>query len=78
MAKDKTNDKAAKEAEAKAAAGTDDGKSKALSMALEQIEKQFGKVKLVTIDEEFGGWTKAQKEHFADGALFDQLYVPNK
>ncbi len=43
-----------------------------------EFEKQFGKVKLVTIDEEFGGWTKAQKEHFADGALFDQLYVPNK
>ncbi len=51
MAKDKTNDKAAKEAEAKAAAGTDDGKSKALSMALEQIEKQFGKGSIMKLGE---------------------------
>ncbi|MDD2701296.1 MAG: sulfate ABC transporter substrate-binding protein [Sideroxydans sp.] len=37
--------------------------------------KQFPKVKtLVTIDGEFGGWAKAQKEHFADGGVFDQIY----
>jgi len=36
--------------------------------------KQFGKVHLFTIDEEFGGWQKAQKTHFADGAVFDQIY----
>ncbi|MCR5698148.1 MAG: sulfate ABC transporter substrate-binding protein [Treponemataceae bacterium] len=30
-------------------------------------------VKLVTIND-FGGWAKAQKEHFADGAIFDQIY----
>jgi sulfate/thiosulfate-binding protein len=34
----------------------------------------FSHVKLFTIDEEFGGWTKAQKRHFADGGVFDQLY----
>ena len=34
----------------------------------------FANVKLFTIDEEFGGWTKAQKRHFADGGVFDQLY----
>jgi sulfate transport system substrate-binding protein len=34
----------------------------------------FAKVKLFTVDEEFGGWTKAQKRHFADGGVFDQLY----
>jgi sulfate/thiosulfate-binding protein len=34
----------------------------------------FSKVKLFTIDEEFGGWTQAQKRHFADGGVFDQLY----
>jgi sulfate/thiosulfate-binding protein len=34
----------------------------------------FSSVKLFTIDEEFGGWTKAQKRHFADGGVFDQLY----
>ena len=39
---------------------------------------QFPKVKLFTIDEVFGGWTKAQKEHFADGGFFDQIYQPGK
>jgi sulfate/thiosulfate transport system substrate-binding protein len=39
---------------------------------------QFPKVKLFTIDEVFGGWTKAQKEHFSDGSLFDQIYQPSK
>ena len=38
--------------------------------------KQFGKVNLVTIDEVFGGWRNAQKVHFADGGVFDQIYVP--
>jgi sulfate/thiosulfate-binding protein len=32
------------------------------------------KLDLVTIDGEFGGWDKAQKEHFAEGGTFDQLY----
>jgi sulfate transport system substrate-binding protein len=34
----------------------------------------FPKLELVTVDSEFGGWTKAQKTHFADGGLFDQIY----
>ena len=29
---------------------------------------------LFTIDDVFGGWTKAQKEHFAEGGIFDQIY----
>lgn len=37
---------------------------------------QFGEVKTFTIDDVFGGWTKAQKEHFADGGIFDQIYKP--
>jgi sulfate/thiosulfate-binding protein len=37
---------------------------------------QFPKINLVTIDEVFGGWKKAQAVHFADGALFDQIYQP--
>ena len=37
--------------------------------------KQFPKLNLVTIDQAFGGWTKASKAHFADGASFDQIYV---
>jgi sulfate transport system substrate-binding protein len=35
----------------------------------------FPKVKLFTIDETFGGWRKAQKTHFADGGVFDQIYL---
>ena len=34
----------------------------------------FPSLKLVTIDEEFGGWQKAQATHFADGGIFDQIY----
>ena len=37
-------------------------------------QSQFPKLRLVTIDEAFGGWTKAQAEHFADGGTFDQIY----
>ena len=35
---------------------------------------QFAKVKLITIDQVFGGWQKAQKTHFEDGGIFDQIY----
>jgi sulfate transport system substrate-binding protein len=34
----------------------------------------FAKVELFTIDDVFGGWTKAQHEHFSDGGIFDQIY----
>jgi len=34
----------------------------------------FPKVPLVTVDEVFGGWTKAQATHFADGGTFDQIF----
>ena len=37
---------------------------------------RFPKVELVSIDKDFGGWSKAQKEFFADGAIFDQIYRP--
>ena len=36
----------------------------------------FNQVKLVGIDQEFGGWTKAQQTHFADGGVFDQIFQP--
>jgi len=39
---------------------------------------QFSKVNLFTIDDVFGGWQKAQKTHFADGGVFDQIYAPAK
>ncbi|BBE51650.1 Sulfate-binding protein [Ferriphaselus amnicola] len=37
--------------------------------------KNFPKLNLITIDGAFGGWTKAQKEHFADGGVFDRIYT---
>ncbi len=47
---------------------------------LEAVAKKyaatFPKINLITIDEVFGGWQKAQKLHFADGGLFDQIYQP--
>jgi sulfate transport system substrate-binding protein len=42
--------------------------------ALEKWSKNFPKINLVTIDKDFGGWTKAQKTHFDDGGTFDQVY----
>ncbi|MDY0873417.1 sulfate ABC transporter substrate-binding protein [Dongia rigui] len=39
-------------------------------------EKDFPKVNLITIDDTFGGWKKAQPEHFGDGGTFDQIYQP--
>jgi sulfate/thiosulfate transport system substrate-binding protein len=36
--------------------------------------RQFPKLKLVTIDDTFGGWARAQKTHFSDGGIFDQIY----
>jgi len=38
--------------------------------------KTFAPVKLITIDEVFGGWQKAQKTHFEDGGSFDRIYKP--
>jgi len=38
---------------------------------------QFVNVELFTIDQAFGGWTKATKDHFSDGAAFDQIYLKN-
>jgi sulfate/thiosulfate-binding protein len=39
---------------------------------------QFPKIQLFTIGEVFGGWAKAQATHFADGGIFDQIYVPGR
>ncbi len=36
---------------------------------------QFPKLTLFTVDDTFGGWTRAQKTHFADGGVFDQIYT---
>lgn len=43
--------------------------------AAKKYAGQFPKLTLFTIDQVFGGWTKAQKTHFADGGVFDQIYT---
>ncbi|MGI6419369.1 MAG: sulfate ABC transporter substrate-binding protein [Thermoguttaceae bacterium] len=40
--------------------------------------KRFPALELVGIDTVFGGWQKAQREHFADGGVFDQIYTKGK
>jgi len=42
--------------------------------ALAKYGGQFTKLELFTIDEVFGGWSKAQKAHFAEGGSFDQIF----
>jgi sulfate/thiosulfate-binding protein len=37
---------------------------------------RFPKIRLVTVDQAFGGWAKAQAVHFAEGGTFDQIYKP--
>ena len=49
-----------------------------LESVVKKYASTFPKIKLVTIDEVFGGWQKAQKTHFADGGMFDQIYQPNQ
>jgi sulfate transport system substrate-binding protein len=41
-----------------------------------KYDKQFPKLNLFNINDAFGGWQKAQKTHFADGGVFDQIYQP--
>src|SRR5205807_4862424 len=43
-----------------------------------EYAKNFAQVKLFTIDEVFGGWQKAQKTHFNDGGIFDQIQQANR
>ncbi|MBC8002500.1 MAG: sulfate ABC transporter substrate-binding protein [Opitutaceae bacterium] len=44
--------------------------------AAARFAQVFPKLKLITIDEAFGGWRKAQKIHFDDGGVFDQIFKP--
>jgi sulfate transport system substrate-binding protein len=39
---------------------------------------QYPRLNLVTVNDVFGGWKKAHETHFADGALFDQIYQPGR
>ena len=43
---------------------------------LKKYQASFARVKLFTVDEAFGGWQNANKAHFADRAVFDQIYQP--
>src|SRR6185295_16465931 len=45
-----------------------------LDAVVKKYASTFPKVNLITIDEVFGGWQKAQKTHFADGGVFDLIY----
>lgn len=40
--------------------------------------ERFPEIELIGIDEVFGGWQQAQKEHFDDGGVFDRIYQPSK
>lgn len=44
---------------------------------LKKYSATFKPLKLVTIDKEFGGWTKVQKQHFENGGIFDQIVKAN-
>ncbi|NGZ84438.1 sulfate ABC transporter substrate-binding protein [Duganella aceris] len=48
----------------------------ATAKAAKKYAAQFPNVKLFTLADVAGDWTKAQKTHFADGGLFDQIYAP--
>jgi sulfate transport system substrate-binding protein len=48
------------------------------SALLSKYAKDFPAVNLFTIDEVFGGWSRAQKEHFDDGATYDQIIAAAK
>ncbi len=38
----------------------------------------FPALELVTVDQQFGGWAKAQEDHFGDGGTFDRIYGPSR
>ena len=45
---------------------------------LQKYASTFVQVEMFTIDDVFGGWQKAQKEHFDDDGVFDQIYAPGR
>jgi sulfate/thiosulfate transport system substrate-binding protein len=46
-----------------------------LQEVTERYPDRFARLELMSI-EDFGGWAKAYKTHFADGGIFDQIYRP--
>ncbi len=49
-----------------------------LEKVAQKYAAKFPKVEFFTVDELFGGWKKAQKRHFDDGGVFDQIYTPGR
>ncbi|HXI50653.1 MAG TPA: sulfate ABC transporter substrate-binding protein [Candidatus Saccharimonadales bacterium] len=49
-----------------------------LQSVANRYQARFPKIELMTIDEDFGGWTQAQATHFAAGGTFDQVCLPAK
>ena len=45
---------------------------------LQQFAKDFPPVKTFTVQETFGGWDRVQKEHFADGGIYDQIFAERR
>ena len=43
---------------------------------LAKYHNVFPKIKTLVTIADFGGWTQAQSHHFADGGVFDKIYVP--
>lgn len=43
-----------------------------------KYKSRFPAIPMVTVDDTFGGWQEAQKKHFADGGIFDQIYRPGQ
>lgn len=48
-----------------------------LKSVLDKYAWQFPNISLITVDDVFGGWRKAQQKFFADGGVFDQIYRPS-
>jgi len=48
------------------------------AVVLKKYAAQFPNIKLFTIADIAGDWKKAQAKHFADGAIFDQVYSANQ
>jgi sulfate transport system substrate-binding protein len=46
--------------------------------ALDKFPDRFKPLELFSVNEIAGGWQQAQRKHFADGGIFDQIYQPNK
>ena len=44
-------------------------------VAVAKYAAQFPEVRLVTVEDVYGGWEKVQAEHFAEGGLLDKVFL---